>query len=92
MPCFNYLPPSIIDVMPLQSATTGGELITLIGDNFGLTPQVFVGGREWVAVNNTDGNSTASHTELIVEVAEYEGAGMVSFRAGSGVNRPVFTN
>jgi hypothetical protein len=75
VPCFDYLPPVIATVTPLESPTTGGGLITLTGDNFGLTPQLFVGGREWPPLNNTDGNSTTSHTKLIVEIAAFEGAG-----------------
>lgn len=75
VPCFDYLPPVISTVTPLESPTTGGGFITVSGDNFGLTPRLFVGGREWQSLNNTDANTTASHMELVVEIAAFEGAG-----------------
>lgn len=80
-PCFDYLPPVITSVTPLESPTPGGGFITLTGDNFGLTPRLFVGGMEWQPWNNTEANSTASHTQIIFEIAAFEGAGALRFLA-----------
>jgi hypothetical protein len=39
---FSYSPPSITSVSPTTGSTSGGTVITLTGNNFGLTPSVTV--------------------------------------------------
>lgn len=87
--CFDYLPPTVNAVSAYAADTDSRLQVTITGNNFGLNPEVLVGPRAVAAplVRGLSLNSlgaselqtqswfvvNATHDEVIVEVAEYEG-------------------
>ena len=66
---FSYDAPSVVQVSPQSAPTSGGALLTIVGDNFGLNPVVDVDGRSCTVV-------FAEHNEVRCRLPEGEGAGL----------------
>ena len=67
---FSYSPPLITSISPTSAATKGGTRMTIIGSNFGVSPEVRVGTKLAPLVS-------ASHTQLEVTLPAGEGINQV---------------
>lgn len=70
---FSYLPPSLTAISPANTSTAGGTRITLTGDNFGLSPSVYIGGRRCDAVLR---DPVTPHSAISCLVPEGQGTGL----------------
>lgn len=55
---FSYNPPSITSISPTSAPSSGNVPITIVGQNFGISPSVTLGGTSIVVVSST-------HTEIV---------------------------
>jgi MYXO-CTERM domain-containing protein len=68
---FSYLPPSLTAITPAAPpATSGGATLTLLGENFGLFPSIFVGDAACSSTEQID------HNTARCVLGEGEGAGV----------------
>lgn len=63
----SYRPPRIDAVQATRASTAGGDTLTIIGENFGLSPSVTVGGQSCPPVE------AASHSSVACALPEGEG-------------------